>query len=48
MVTPDMVGHTIAIHNGKNFVPVFMITAYDQEAETAHIKAFLRRTEHAP
>ncbi len=24
MVTPEMVGHTIAIHNGKAFVPVFI------------------------
>jgi small subunit ribosomal protein S19 len=24
MVTPDMVGHTIAVHNGMKFVPVFI------------------------
>lgn len=24
MVSPVMVGHTIAIHNGKGFVPVFI------------------------
>ncbi len=24
MISPDMVGHTIAIHNGKAFVPVFI------------------------
>jgi small subunit ribosomal protein S19 len=24
MITPQMVGHTIAIHNGKAFVPVFV------------------------
>lgn len=24
LVVPDMVGHTIAIHNGKAFVPVFV------------------------
>lgn len=24
MITPDFVGHTIAIHNGKTFVPVFV------------------------
>ena len=24
MVTPQMVGHTIAIHNGKVFIPVFV------------------------
>jgi len=24
MVTPQMVGHTIAIHNGKTFIPVFI------------------------
>lgn len=24
MITPDMVGRTIAIHNGKTFVPVFV------------------------
>lgn len=23
-VTPDFVGHTIAIHNGKNFIPVYI------------------------
>lgn len=23
-VIPEMVGHTIAVHNGKKFVPVFM------------------------
>lgn len=32
----------------QHFEPVFMITAYYQEFETSHIKAFLRRTEHAP
>ncbi len=24
MVTPDFVGHTLAIHNGNNFIPVFI------------------------
>lgn len=24
MIIPDMVGETIAVHNGKNFVPVFV------------------------
>jgi small subunit ribosomal protein S19 len=23
-VIPDMIGHTIAIHNGKKFIPVFI------------------------
>ena len=23
-VTPDMVSHTIAVHNGKKFIPVFI------------------------
>ncbi len=23
-IVPEMVGHTIAVHNGKKFVPVFM------------------------
>jgi small subunit ribosomal protein S19 len=23
-ITPDMVGHTIAVHNGKKFVPVYL------------------------
>ena len=31
----------------QQFEPVFMITAYDQEHETSHIKAFLHRSEHA-
>ena len=24
MIIPDMVGYTFAVHNGKNFVPVFV------------------------
>ena len=24
MILPDMVGYTFAVHNGKNFVPVFV------------------------
>lgn len=36
----------IAAHR-QDFEPVFMITAYSQESETSHIKAFLRRTGHA-
>lgn len=24
MITPDFVGHTIAIHNGKQFIPVYI------------------------
>ena len=24
MILPDMVGYTYAVHNGKNFVPVFV------------------------
>jgi len=23
-ITPDMMGHTIAVHNGKKFIPVFI------------------------
>ena len=23
-LTPDMVGHTIAVHNGRKFIPVFV------------------------
>jgi small subunit ribosomal protein S19 len=23
-VTPDMIGHTIAVHNGRKFIPVFV------------------------
>ena len=37
----------IAAHR-QHFEPVFMITAYYQESETSHIKAFLRRAGHAP
>lgn len=32
----------------QHFEPVFLITAYYQETETPHIKAFLRRTAAAP
>jgi hypothetical protein len=31
----------------QDFEPVFLITAYDQETETPHIKAFLRRSGRA-
>ena len=24
MITPDFVGHTFAVHNGKKFIPVFI------------------------
>ena len=24
MITPDMVGHTIAVHNGRKFIPVYL------------------------
>ena len=24
MIVPDMIGHTIAVHNGKKFVPVYV------------------------
>ncbi|MBI5644365.1 MAG: 30S ribosomal protein S19 [Deltaproteobacteria bacterium] len=24
MITPEMVGYTIAVHNGKKFIPVFV------------------------
>ena len=23
-ITPDMIGHTVAVHNGKKFIPVFI------------------------
>jgi len=23
-VTPDMVGHTVAVHNGKKFIPIYL------------------------
>lgn len=24
MITPDFIGHTFAVHNGKKFIPVFV------------------------
>ena len=24
MITPDMLGHTFAVHNGKQFIPVYV------------------------
>ena len=24
MIVPEMIGHTIAVHNGKTFIPVFV------------------------
>jgi hypothetical protein len=32
----------------QHFEPIFMIVAYYKQYETPHVKAFLRRTEHAP
>lgn len=36
----------IEVHD-QDFEPVFLITAYDQETETPHIKAFLQRSGQA-
>lgn len=36
----------IAAHR-QDFEPAFMMTAYDKQYETAHIKVFLRRIGHA-
>lgn len=43
----DSVEAFIAAHQ-EHFNPVFMITAYDQEPETPHIKVFLRRSQSDP
>jgi len=24
LITPELVGHTVAVHNGKKFIPVYM------------------------
>lgn len=24
MISPDFVGHTVAVHNGKNFIPIYV------------------------
>lgn len=24
MITPDFIGHTVAVHNGKQFIPVYV------------------------
>jgi len=24
MISPDMVGHTVAVHNGRKFIPVYL------------------------
>lgn len=24
MITPDFVGHTVAVHNGKQFIPIYI------------------------
>ena len=28
MITPDFVGQTIAVHNGRQFIPVFVTEKY--------------------
>lgn len=44
MVIPEMVGHTLAIHNGKAFIPVFVTEnmvghKLGEFAPTRHFKA---------
>ena len=30
MITPDMLGHTFAVHNGKQFIPVYVTEKHDR------------------
>ena len=42
MVTPDFVGHTFLVHNGKIFQSVFVTSA------SFHLPEFLRNTGRTP
>ena len=33
-VLPEMVGHTIAVHNGKKFIPVYVTEGHSMRAAT--------------
>ena len=37
MISPDFVGHTIAVHNGNKFIPVFRNRRY---GESTNLESF--------
>ena len=40
MISPDMIGHTIAVHDGRKHVPVFFATIHHRtEEETVNEEA---------
>jgi small subunit ribosomal protein S19 len=52
MIVPEMIGHTIAIHNGKAFIPVFVSEnmvghKLGEFAPTRHFKAHGGKTVKA-
>jgi small subunit ribosomal protein S19 len=51
-VVPEMVGHTIAVHNGRKFVPVYVTEnmvghKLGEFAPTRHFKGHTTKTEKA-
>lgn len=51
-ITPDMVGHTIAVHNGKKFIPIYITEnmvghKLGEFAPTRTFKGHTSRTEKA-
>ena len=51
-ISPDMVGHTIAVHNGKKFIPVYLTEnmvghKLGEFSPTRTFKGHTTRTERA-
>lgn len=51
-ITPEMVGHTVAVHNGKKFIPIFIMESMvghklGEFAPTRTFRGHTGRTERA-
>ncbi len=49
-ITPEMVGHTIAVHNGKKFIPIYITEnvvghKLGEFAPTRNFRGHIRRSE---
>ena len=51
-VVPEMVGHTVAVHNGKKFIPVYVTEnmvghKFGEFAPTRHFKGHTTKSDRA-
>ena len=51
-ITPEMVGHTVAVHNGKKFIPIFIMETMvghklGEFAPTRNFRGHTSKTERA-